>query len=310
MDAHSPAEVIVPPLMRTGGALSREAAAALCRHPRFPEAMRAVLADNVRLYRGNRILNYVGYDRGRLIVTILAFYLHALRDPDDPTSGLTAHRLKAFCAEQDVCSPGRARALLSLLRQFGYVAPAPAGDRRYKLLVPTELLIDSVRQRWAAMFGATALVLPETAAAHAALDRPEFLAALVRRMGDAFRAGVRPLQFAPELGPFAERNAGLMILSSLVIAGDPDDTMPPERPVRLSISELARRFSVSRAHVLRLLRDAAADGLIERSGPAQESVQLLPPLSLALRHSVATLFLFFAHSARAALAEVARRERP
>ena len=129
-------------------------------------------------------------------------------------------------------------------------------------------------------------------------------------MGDAYRAGVRPLQFTPELGPFAERNAGLMILSSLVIAGEADDTMPPARSVRPSISELARRFSVSRAHVLRLLRDAEADGLIERTGSAQESIQVLPPLSLALQQSVATMFLFFAHCARAAVAESERHERP
>jgi hypothetical protein len=94
-----------------------------------------------------------------------------------------------------------------------------------------------------------------------------------------------------------------MILASLVLAAEPNDTMPPTRPVRISISELARRFSVSRPHVTRLLRDAAA-GLIERAGTAQEAITLLPPLSLALRHSVSIVFLFFAHCARAALAEI------
>jgi hypothetical protein len=304
MDVQSPSDVVVPPLMRAGGGLSPAAVAALCGHPSFPQAMRAVLADNVRLYRGNRILNYVGYDRGRLIIAILAFYLHVSRRSGDPTSGLTAHGLKSLCVEQDVCSPGRARAMLSLLRLFGYVAPAPAGDRRFKLLVPTELLIASLRQRWGAMFAAIALLKPEGAAAHAALDRPEFLAALVRSMVDEYRTGVRALQFTPELRPFAERNAGLMILASLVLAAEPNDTMPPTRPVRISISELARRFSVSRPHVTRLLRDAAAAGLIERAGTAQEAITLLPPLSLALRHSVSIVFLFFAHCARAALAEI------
>jgi DNA-binding GntR family transcriptional regulator len=95
-----------------------------------------------------------------------------------------------------------------------------------------------------------------------------------------------------------------MILASLVLAAEPNDTMPPTRPVRISISELARRFSVSRPHVTRLLRDAAAAGLIERAGTAQEAITLLPPLSLALRHSVSIVFLFFAHCARAALAEI------
>lgn len=147
MDVQSPSDVVLPPLMQAGGELSREAALALGRHPRFPEAMRAVLTSNVRLYRGNRILNYVGYDRGHLIVAILALYLHVSHRPGDPTPGLTAHGLKSLCVEQDVCSPGRARALLSLLRLFGYVASAPTGDGRFKRLVPTELLMTTLRQR-------------------------------------------------------------------------------------------------------------------------------------------------------------------
>ena len=121
MDIQTTSDTILPPLMRAGGKLSPEAAAALCRHPNFAQAMRAVLTDNVSLYRGNRILNYVGYDRGRLVVAMLAFYLHASRRPGDPTSGLTAQSLKSLCVEQDVCSPGRARAMLSLLRLFGYI---------------------------------------------------------------------------------------------------------------------------------------------------------------------------------------------
>jgi hypothetical protein len=147
------------------------------------------------------------------------------------------------------------------------------------------------------------VLLPEGAAARAALDRDDFLAALVRRGIEHYRSGLRALQFTLELRLFAERNAGLTILFSLVIAAAPD-TVPPRRPVRISISELARRFSVSRAHVLRLLRDAAVEGLIERTGAAQEAITLMPPLSNALERSVSTVFLFFAHCARAAMADI------
>jgi len=309
MDDQTISAAALPPLMRPGGELSTAAAAALCEHPNFAEAMRAVLTENVRLYRGNRVLNYVGYDRGRLVVAMLAFYLHASRRPDDPTSGLTAQSLKSLCVEQEVCSPGRARAMLSLMRLFGYVASAPEGDRRFKLLVPTELLMASLRQRWGAMFAAMAPVLPEGAAAGEALTRDDFLGALVRSGMDQYRSGVRLLRFAPELRLFAERNAGLMILFSLVIAAEPGDTMPPIRPVRVSISELARRFSVSRVHVGRLLRDAEAAGLIERTASAPDAITLLPPLSRALRHATALMFLFFAHCARAAMAEVGEESR-
>jgi hypothetical protein len=289
--------------MRAGGELAPAAVAALCAHPQFAAAMRALLADNVRLYRGNRILNYVGYDRGRLIVGILALYLHVTRRDDDPGSGLTGQRLKALCVEQDVCSAGRARAMLSLLQLFGYLARAPAADGRYKQLAPTALLIAFLRERWSAMLGATALVLPDVATAQTALAREDFLAALVRGVVEQFRTGIRTPAVTPALRPFAEHNAGLMILSSLALAGADDDTMPPSAPVGMSISELARRFSVSRAHVLRLLRDAAAHGLIERGAAGAETITFTPVLSDALRTSVAMLFLFFAHCARAALAE-------
>jgi hypothetical protein len=303
MDVRSPAELVLPPLMRSGGELGPETLAALCGHPQFPHAMRAVLTGHVGLYRGNRILNYVGYDRGRLVVGLLALYLHVSRRPDDPTSGLTAHALKSLCVEQDVCSPGRARAMLSVLRLFGYVAPVPGSDRRYKLLAPTDLLTAWLRQRWSMLFGALAMVLPEGVDALARLERDDFVAALVRQVVHHYRSGLRALQVSPELGLFAERNAGLNILFSLVIAGDVDDTMPPTRPVRISISELARRFSVSRVHVLRLLRDAAAEGLVARSGAGQEAVTILPPLSRALRDGVAIFFLLFAQCARAAIAD-------
>jgi DNA-binding MarR family transcriptional regulator len=306
MDMRAPSGTALPPIMRDGGELSLAAVAALCGHPRFPAAMRAMMNDNVRLFRGNRILNYLGYDRGRLIVGILALSLHASRRADDPGSGLTAQRLKTLCVEQDLCSAGRARAMLSLLRLFGYVAPAEGSDGRYKLLAPTELLITFLRERWSAMFDAIALIAPEGAAARAALSRDDFLAALARAVAQEFRTGIRALERAPELEPFAEHNAGLMILSSLVVAGEPDDTMPPSRPIKLSISELARRFSVSRAHVLRLLRAADAQGLIKRSTGAQEAITLTPPLSGALRQSVALLFLFYVRCARIALADVGR----
>jgi hypothetical protein len=171
-------------------------------------------------------------------------------------------------------------------------------------LAPTELLTAFLRERWSAMFAAIALLKPEGAAARVALERDDFLAALTRAVIDRFRTGVRAITFTPELGAFAEHNAGPMILASLAIAGERHDTMPPSQPIRISISELARRFSVSRAHVLRLLREVEAAGLIERSGA--ETITLKPPLVHGLRQTVAALFLFFAHCARAALTEIGR----
>jgi hypothetical protein len=54
MDDQTISAAVLLPLMRPGGQLSPGAVAALCAHPNFARAMRAVLTENVRLYRGNQ----------------------------------------------------------------------------------------------------------------------------------------------------------------------------------------------------------------------------------------------------------------
>jgi DNA-binding GntR family transcriptional regulator len=77
--------------------------------------------------------------------------------------------------------------------------------------------------------------------------------------------------------------------------------VPPSRPVPISVSRLARRFGVSRPHVLKLLNDAASEGFIERIGPAGDRAVVLPRLADAAQNFFATMFLFFADCAREAL---------
>jgi len=128
---------------------TREEVAALRRHPRFGEAMTASMRVPLDLYHGNRILNLITNDRGRYILAIFALHLHYSRRPQDPGSGLTATRLQTMCAEQGVCSFGRAGALIRLLRWTGYLTDAPATqDRRVRLLMPTERLFEIHRERW------------------------------------------------------------------------------------------------------------------------------------------------------------------
>jgi DNA-binding IclR family transcriptional regulator len=95
-----------------------------------------------------------------------------------------------------------------------------------------------------------------------------------------------------------------MIVFSLLLAGGAENEMPPRGPVSLSISDLSRRFGVSRAHVRKLLRDAADEGYLERAGSQEGHFLLRPRLIEATENFVATLFLFLAHCARAAMDEI------
>lgn len=305
MDARTPSQPSA-----TGSLASPEAIAALRAHPGFGEAMRTSASGLVDLYQGSRLLNWLMDDRGRLVVGYLALYLHFERRPDDPASGLTPTRMKQLCTEFGVCSAGRTTAMLSLMRLGGYLAPASdIDDRRLHRLVATERLIELLVVRWRLHFSAMVPLLPEGKAACAALHDPAFVRAMVAAMFDRFRSGFRFLDHAPGVGLFGDRNGGMLILSSLLTAGEADDAMPPRRPVAISIASLARRFGVSRAHVLKLIRDAADEGLIERIGPAGERIVILPRLSNAAQNLFATMFLFLADCAREALDAVAQDHR-
>jgi DNA-binding MarR family transcriptional regulator len=273
----------------------------LRRHPKFPQAFELMMGDLVRVYRSNRILNQVLNDRARLAFGILVLYLHY----SEEGGGLTASRIKTLCTEAQLCSPGRASAMLSLMRFAGYLAPAEHGlDKRIKLLVPTERLLDDQRERLRGDFRAVALLRPEGAIGLERIDDPAFVAHMACYFGETFRSGFRLLQYAPELFPFAERNAGVIILMSLLLAREPDDTMPPARPVTVSISALSKRFAVSRPHVLKLLRDIAAAGFIRLESSEAQRIAILPKLVDELQSFLATGMLILVACVRASLARM------
>lgn len=298
------------PTFATRDFAAPEVIAALRAQEGFGAAIHASAAGLVAMYQGGHLLNWLMDDRGRLLFGYLALYLHATRDPADASSGLTPTRMKAMCVEFDVCSPGRAGAMLSLMRFSGYLAPdIQIVDKRQRRLVATEKLYDLLRARWRLHYSAMAPLLPDGAALLAALDDPAFDHALVVAMVERFRAGFRLVHSAPGLGLFGERNAGMLILTSLIAAGTEDDTVPPQRPVPISIAALARRFKVSRPHVLKLIRDAADEGFLERVGADNSMVVLKPRLVEATQSFFATTYLFLADCAREAMRASGRESR-
>jgi hypothetical protein len=284
---------------------SPDAVAALRRHPAFSRAIRVSAASAVALYQSSRPLNALLNDRARALFGHVALYLHHHGlEPGEP--GLTVGAMKELCVRLDLCSRGRCEAMLALMRATGLLAPAPDPDRRKRLLVPTEKLVALHRVRWDAHFAAMRGVLPEAADYSAALTDPDFVRAFVIALGRRFVAGLRVLDSAPELGSLAERNAGIVILFSLALGGDELAPFPPREPVPLSINGLARRFSVSRKHVLTLLRDAERQGLLLRSGPADNEIVLLPSGRDAIEAMLATMFLYLAQCGDEALRNCAR----
>jgi MarR family len=288
-------------LMR--GPLSREAVAALRTHPLLPKAVCAAAEPVVAIARNPPVIIN---DLGRLIIGNLALYLHYSRDPADPGSGLSAIRMMALCAEQKVCSKGRALAAMALMRNAGDLVPATYQvDHRLRILVPTEKLIGACRQYWEAIFRGMAVVIPGRSDAIAALYCEPVLAAFLQVFGGYFRAGMRMFKPGEGLSPFAQYNAAFAILLSLLVASEQDVTTGSPAAARISIAELARRFGVSRPQVTRVLDMAVEASLVERSGPDGLHVTVLPRLRSVTEDFYVSAFLLCDYYMQIALDRVA-----
>lgn len=255
-------------------------------------------------YDGNRLLNQLMNDRARALFSHVALALHFSRREDDRTSGLTVSRMKTLCSEIRLCSPGRVEAMLGLLRVSGYFTAAKDdSDRRLRRLVPTEKLIALHRQRWKDQFRAMTEVDADAVLSRAALDDPAFIAAFAREIGRQFRRR-RLIDGAPELASLVEFKAGLVVMFTLMLGGDVDGEFSTERPIPVSVSALAQKFTVSRKHVLTVLREAEKQGFLRRVGERGEQVALQPKLARAAQNLVTEAFILLSRSARAARREI------
>lgn len=287
-----------------GNRASDEALADVMAHPAFTDVMRVVTAGSTELLRGNRIVNAIMTDRGRFLLSVFAVYLHAQAKPRDPATGLTPSRMKALFAPHKICSPGRIDAMLTMMRLFSFLEPMPeADDRRLRRLQPTERLMEWHRRRCRFTFLAISRLMPEGAAAIAAMERPGFLQAFQSRLAEIYLSGYFYVEVVPETRMFFERNGGLVSVFSLLMAGETGDTFPPERPVSISFSALSRTYGVSRAHLRRLLAHAETEGLVLRMADKGDAWRILPKLAEATRKVIAHYIVHNAHAVRLALGE-------
>jgi hypothetical protein len=283
---------------------ARDVLAAMQLHPRFPYAARASISRMVAVYEGNRLLNQLMNDRARVLFTHCALAQHFSRSEDDPTSGLTVSRMKSVCNQLQLCSSGRVEAMFAMLRISGYLAAANGdADRRLRRLVPTEKLIALHRRRWSDQFSAMSEVVDDAALSLAALDDERFFAAFAREMGRQYRRR-RMIEGAPELAPFVEIKAGLVLLFTLMLADNADGAFSTERAVPVSVSALAKTFAVSRKHVLVLLREAEQHNLLRRIGDRGEEVMLQQKLVHAVNNVIVGAFWQLSQSARSGRHEV------
>jgi hypothetical protein len=286
-----------------------ETIAAFRAHADFPRHALTLARMFIDQFAGNRFLNLIANDRGRIMIAQAVLYLHYTRDPHDPASGLSASRLKAFCAQQGMCSPGRAAAMLAVMRMSGHVIAAPAvKDRRVHLLMPAPKLLGEFLIRWRCYFDALAQMMPQTAdIARAAREDDRFAQAFVCQLIGEYVAGERLMDHMPQqLTVFTNANGGALMFLSLFVAAGSGGPPKDGRHVHVPISELARRFGVSRAHVKHVLKGAEEKGLLTLDDGTGNRIHLTPLFMDAVYQWFAVMLALELHTGRRALEDAAK----
>lgn len=266
----------------------------LVAHPAFAAVAARAGRSIVARFEGHRILNRVLNDRGRFVTGLVVLDLGFGGADGAP---LTATRLQDFCQRHGVCSRGRARAMLAVLRVMRLLEPSETADRRLRALVPTPAFVALHRERWSEMLAMLEPILPEAPEAIAAIADDAGLAVLVRTMAARFEAGFRVVEAAPAIAGVVEHASGLVVLLAIL---ERTGGVPGEH--RIVVTDLARRFLVSRGHVLEILRTAEAAGLLRIVGRTGATVALTPHFGQAFDAFFDAMFAAIAEGAEAVLA--------
>lgn len=244
------------------------AVARLAAHPRAGEAMRRSVAGGLAYFDSDFETNDMFRDWGAFGLGVIALQL-------DATGGITHRRLRQISQSSLLLSSGRASAILALLRLKGFVRrDSEGGQVRYR---PEPPLARFFRRRMRIELEAVSVVEPAAADLAARWDEADVFARFMGHLGrEMVRAAQKPQQ--PDLAAITrigERRSGMLILYHLMLAADRGADFPHAGPFAVSVSGIAKRFALSRSHVLRTLRLIAQEGLIAREG-AEGGGRFLP----------------------------------
>lgn len=265
--------------------------ARLRANPRYPDAARAFARAMLAQAETDPALDAVLKDAGRNVAAKCLAYLHV-------TGGLTLPRLKALCASTGLVSPGRARTLLIYLQHLGYATPSPRREARAAIRYdPTARFLQTWRRQMQATLESAAIVEPAVLRVLARLDAPAVFESYVRCISEAYLEGLKYVDPGdPFFRTFMHSYAGTQIVHGLVASGQ--GAFPPLDPIAFHPAETAKRFSVSRLHVRRMMDAAQRDGLIRLTDGA---LLLTAAGCAAVDHIYATqLIVFLVTAARTA----------
>lgn len=266
--------------------------ALMTSQPGFERAARTSMKDSLARYDRTPLMMHISKDIVRMFYGYFALVL-------DARGGLTLSAMQELCTELGISSLGRAQAMLIHMRMIGFIKPNPErSDRRAKPFVPTVPMVNAFMEVMTEQSRALSIIDPNAAKLPDLFRNPEFFRAYMLEIGKGMtnlikRDKPNPLQL------FARRDAGMIMLYKICDSAEDGDSYPPRGPVRISVSALSKHYGVSRSHVLKLLRDAEAQGSLRRNADEQTGV-IEEPLRQALISAHNATFIGISISARKA----------
>lgn len=259
---------------------------ALCARPGFDAAARAFCDGMIAFHAGRwALIASMGYALG-FAVSALTIHLDAAWP-----GGATAARLSRICQAGHLAGPKAVKGAIDIFRNVGLIDTAPDPcDRRARRLRPTPALLalmqDNLAMRLAVQEALTPF--PEPAALWA--RREGVVEAFLGGTAGAFSgSGFRLDRDFPEVRDFIDRQCGYLVLLALTSA----ELADVGQSNLCTLSAMADRFNVSRAHVRKLLAFGRDQGWLtahdDRATP-----RLVPPTRERLRRWIGLEFAWTA----------------
>jgi hypothetical protein len=255
-------------------------------HPDFDRALGAFCDGLISFHSGRRLANLgLGYTLGWAVATLVLYLDHA--SPE----GTTSAKLIELCTAGGLAGAKAVKGAVRVLLSFGLLAEETRpDDRRAKRLRPTELLFDIQTDNIVARMAALEILRPLPGPAREWGRRREVLLAFCRGNVEAFaRHRFKLYDGFPEVRAFMDRACGYLVL--LYILNSVGPTSAAATPATVSLSAIAARFDVSRAHVRKLLAAARDQGWL-KGGSKRDQIFLEPSFHRRLRHWIALEFVW------------------
>lgn len=237
----------------------------VARRPDFAVAARCLATNMLQLCEEDACLAAVFKDAGRYVAAMSAAYLHG-------ASGLTIPLLKQICAGTGFLSPGRARAIIEFLLHLDYLRPATdmTASGQY---FPTERFLLAWRRHLQAAIDAAAMIEPALASLSEQLVRPDVFVTFLAVQAVRLHRLTQEIDPTPALKrTFLHPHAGTQILWVMTLTGNNGILLATDE-IKLSLSELSRRFDVSHLHVRRLFKQAQHEGILTYHGHGRLTFQ-------------------------------------